>query len=919
MKILFGMHLDGAPWSGEPAAMGEARVGPRGLLGILESELGLSRPQVHPVHRIDGYMKRLEAADCESAWFHKSFDVDPWSTSRQLLKWRDQLVEAGWTGEALETESIRLRTLSELELPDFPIPTGYPERIREAIGRLEKGFPVHIGSVCLTEPRSLLPPVWRKLLSLLEAQGATISERNQRPMGTEGSNLLRIQKGLLGEEAVGELNPEDDSVVLLKAENEWEAAETLALWLSSDRKENKAVSIICGRDTRVLDQSLKARGLPRLGRGEPSVWRERQQILPLVLANAWIPVDIRRLVEVLSLSMAPFPKWVCKQLLRAVAEEPGVGGRAWNQALSGIEERIKLEKEKEGDPKAEELASAYVRRIQALLVEDRFDPAEGIPEEKLRERCAVVMDLIGWRLEQDPALKEIVGQVREMQELSHGKGRIPRLTLERILDAVIGAGDLPEDVFEEAGNWETADHPGQVVDTCGELVWWGFNDGGNASVEFWSPDEREALRRAGVFLEEPGLLRLREAHAWRQAALASRKRLVAVHIAGIDGEEAYHHPFWDVILCAARQGEAAVSETRAEAVLVRECRELEHKETWTFAGRTCVLKAVSEAAPEPVAATRKIPEAVVPAPEKLSYSQMSTLIGCPMKWALQYHAGLRLPESQAIPEGNQMIGSLCHRIIEELYKEGGWIDADEARGKAENLFDELVPSMASELLLDGQSIRRQRTRHAVIEAVGRLVAAVNGCRLRVERTEAPLEGRLATETGDIFFSGFSDLLLRDEDGRTFVLDLKWSNSSKYKKKEVEDGRALQLAVYAWMLRSAEPSVPVHAGYFMLAQGEMLTDSPALEKEPIASARTLEETWELGETEVEEAVERLGSGVLEAKGVKELQEARERKIKSDKLREELEKRSLEEGWLYISPPCKFCDFGHLCGFTGGAHE
>ena len=106
------MHLDGAAWSSQSASIGEVRTGPQGLISILETGLGLSGPSVHPVHRIDEYMKRLDKSDHELAWFHKSYSADPWSTSRQMLVWRDELVEAGWHGKMKTTNSLRLNALT---------------------------------------------------------------------------------------------------------------------------------------------------------------------------------------------------------------------------------------------------------------------------------------------------------------------------------------------------------------------------------------------------------------------------------------------------------------------------------------------------------------------------------------------------------------------------------------------------------------------------------------------------------------------------------------------------------------------------------------------------------------------------------------------------------------------------------------
>ena len=95
----------------------------------------------------------------------------------------------------------------------------------------------------------------------------------------------------------------DDSLVLLEADNEWQAAEHLALWLAAAPDSNEQVTIICGSDTSILDQALKRHGLPCMGRAEISRWREIQQILPLMLAN----VETGRyylLVEMLSLTIA---------------------------------------------------------------------------------------------------------------------------------------------------------------------------------------------------------------------------------------------------------------------------------------------------------------------------------------------------------------------------------------------------------------------------------------------------------------------------------------------------------------------------------------------------------------------------------------------------------------------------------------
>jgi len=916
MQILFGTNLDGVIWSTKDAALGEVRIGPGGLLGLLETRLGITKPSIHPVHRIDEYMNRIEELCDDTAWYAASYSVDAWSTARQLLKWRDELVEAGWQANQELNNSPRLAALTKLENAKTPLSKGTSDRIREVITCLKSGITVGIDSVTLVEPLELLPPTWQQILELLRAQSSQLSQWQPSPVPqSPATNLTKIQTILKGTPVEEPLSPTDDSLILLKAENEWEAAEHLALWLASNIEENHRVAIICGMDTSILDQAFAQHNLPKLGRSAPSRWREVQQILPLILANAWTPLDVRRLVELLALSMPPFPSWACRILLKAIAQEPGVGGKAWDEAMAKIEESRRLELIAKGETEddAATKAKTFVQEIQFLLVDNRFDPNVGIPEVRLKALCQKVIDMLGWQLEKDSRLASVIDHAREMQALALGKGNIPRTTLERMLDTVIGVGSTSEDSLEEAGFWHAVDHPGQLVDSWETVLWWGFNDNTGGPATYWSEAERNELKNAGISLEESSIQRNRDAHAWQQGFMQAQNRFIGIALSQIDGEEAYHHPYWDAIWCAATQVAGCTTEEEVETAILRDCKELEHKQNWAFAGRQHPMQEVTKEEPAKAEQQYNIPSGLITPPKRLSYSQMSTLIGCPMKWALEYHANLRLPESQTVPTGNKMIGTLCHSIVEELYAQANRLDVAVAVKAAEDLYDRLLPSMASELLLDGNAVERQRYRTAVATAVGKLVHAINQRQLRVEKTEATLD---ATFNG-IPFIGYADMLLRDEDGHPYVLDLKWSYTDKHHKQSVELGNALQLATYAWMIKSAVPSEQAVTGYFMLAQGKLLSDSAELTDDPIPAPHDLERTWEMGAAAFVTTMDQLNKGLIEVRGVQEMIAVQEAGIPEDKIKEQRLIQGRDAGILYQEPLCRFCDFGGICGKTGGA--
>lgn len=802
---------------------------------------------------------------------------------------------------------MRLAALTDLENLDIPLSDGRSDRLNAVIDGLVKTKPVQIATVYLTELFDTLPPVWQKIMSLLEKQGTQVKNYMETSTEETGTNLSTVQAALSKGQARGALSEKDDSLNILEAGNEWEAAEQLALWLASQQVDNEGVTIICGMDTAVLDKALRRHGLPSLGRSELSKWREIQQILPLWLANVWKPIDVRLMVELLSLSVSPVPKEARYDLLKAIAKEPGIGGGAWNEAFTKIKAKKQQVLAAEGDAKADEKAQKSINELRLLLEEERFDPFTGIPEEKLNERCQKMIAWAAKRVINEPRMAEIINQARDIQMISKGKAFISQIALARMLDSVIGVGSASGDISEEAAPWRVVNHPGQLTGKYREIVWWGFNETAAEMPTYWSKQERAALSQAGLTIEESKNFRNREAQAWRKGLLLAEKCFIGITIGQVDGEQSYHHPFLDAIVSAALEAGQPVTEEALRSCIVSKTKNLNTGSQWKFAGRTNTLVRAKKTVAVAAKPIYKVPEAAVKRPEELSYTQMKTLFGCPMEWALKYHAGLRLPNSQTIPTGNQMIGTLCHRIVEELYSGNGYIDAASAKKSAEVLYDRLLPAMASELLIEGKALERQRYKVMIGEAVKKLVETIDRLGLTVEKTEVPLK---ATVNGTLF-TGFADMLLKDREGKPFVFDLKWTGTSKYHKQEIEEGRALQLALYAWMIKSAEPAPKVDVGYFMLAQGEILSDRSLHSNEATASKYTLDEVWQRGLVALEDNCRKIDSGLIEASGIKERMKVEEGKKTVEKLREEL-----NEGMFYQESSCCFCDFQRLCGLTRG---
>jgi len=500
--------------------------------------------------------------------------------------------------------------------------------------------------------------------------------------------------------------------------------------------------------------------------------------------------------------------------------------------------------------------------------------------------------------ELEKSMAQALAQVDRMIELAeHYQKPIPRAQVERMLDSVIAEGGQNPNNITQASPWLRVADSGGIAGPVDTIIWWDFIDPGQSSLTFWSHEERLVLQNLGVHLEASEQVRARETSQWRRAVALAGKRLILVTPNRLQGVSTQIHPLWDEIRYFAVNTSDSDSEKEAKhALLVVDGYKLNKKDTASFADRSINLASEQTyELPMPDIDT-EIDANCIQKPEKLSFSQMNTMLGCPSKWVLSYHAGLRSMDSLSLPTGNTMIGSLCHKIVEDLYTPLRTWKAEAARAKASELFDMRVPQMAAELLEPGRELEKERYRLDVCRAVETLIAAIDKAGLTVVATEGEVDGK---DLGGIPFRGYIDLMLEDDDGNTFVIDLKWSGSTKYKKEEVKEGKALQLASYAWLLRKGKGAWAPGA-YFMLAQGELLTDDSRFESKVTESLMSAKEVWDLGAKTWSSQFKLMNEGLIEASGLID-----EKELKADREDADL---------MYSSPPCHFCNFGKLCGKT-----
>ena len=155
MRITLGLDFTGGSWPGpladRDAVAGEAWVGPGGLLGLLETQLGLSGPPSGAAVRAAALIPALGRVD---GFWAASAQDNPFFTARTLLRWRDYLALHGWQGEPT---SPRLAKLAEVTEGAFP---GFPDRLH-AVTRALGDRSADVESLVLVDPEQDLTPGWR--------------------------------------------------------------------------------------------------------------------------------------------------------------------------------------------------------------------------------------------------------------------------------------------------------------------------------------------------------------------------------------------------------------------------------------------------------------------------------------------------------------------------------------------------------------------------------------------------------------------------------------------------------------------------------------------------------------------------------------------------------------------------------------
>ncbi|WP_297006192.1 PD-(D/E)XK nuclease family protein [uncultured Corynebacterium sp.] len=806
MHITFGWGFDTARWTtaATPATLGEVVTGPTGLTDILATRLAVTRPELDQPTRIAAYrsaLRRVIATSGPGSWPATGFSHDPWTVARELLTWRDQLVAAGWCpdfpagtpGAADSAVPERLGVLTRVEALLATTPGWAPgpaDSLRTIDAMLTDlvsagaSWPLGIDAIDLDHPVDDLPPLWRRILGNLTVLGVPVTEL------PEPAPLAEL--------------------TILTADTEWDAAPAVARLLTDLERTGGHHTVLAGRSSQLLDHELLRLGAAPVG-VRPGGVSPLSQVIPVFLRAVTAPHDVSALADLLNVTVpgqrgaAAFPLLpgaLRRTLIRAISEQPGIGGPAWAAAVADTL----------ADAGPEDAGA--VREFDELIRLTPLTDHDGI-------ETALVTAHLAWlarqlrrfsRGDNEPA--RVAELTTTVSTLVAGLGdRISGHELDQIVAEVTSTGGLRVHAGASATR-DVVTTPGQLGTGTAPVVWWLPVDDRYGVRDLLRPAEAVWLRDAGTVMPDPEAVARLTLHS-ELRALRRRGTVTAVLPTRVDGERAAEHAALTFLLNDLPRHTGTTSDdlriaTRQAAVLP--------------AGTAHSPDALEFCVPDPVHRTVAGGEHLIPT--RISFSQWEKLLVHPLEWPLDRRLGVRAGGLVDVPTGNRMIGTWLHAAVEAVVgrqlseNDGAPVTVRVTPQEVATELRALLPAYASELALPGHSRDRGATVALAVRSITGLFTALEDAGIRVRDVEAEFETTLTGSHGHdgapLTLGGFRDMDVVMADGTDGVIDLKYTFAKRKYRDAVADGTALQLAVYAASVAGAGgrlAEVPV--AYFSL--------------------------------------------------------------------------------------------------------
>ena len=784
MQLRLGIHLDGQRGRSPVNQLGCTDVGPLGLIGILETQLGLVPPAENTVQRCVQFRECLQKTDGPQRFFHKSFEADDFGTAATLLNWRDTWRMHGWSGQVIGGGSTRLKDMEAIEkLAIEHLSLGTAERLQRIHSALET-HSLMIESIVLIDPLQSFPVLWQKVLHKLP-----IHQVSQN--GDLGRSLLgQLQQVLLDSEATGERTPlpwvADNSIQVMRGET----ALTNGQWIAETlRSTGPDTLYVATSEAAITDAFLVATNYPRQGLSDTSSFRPALQLLPLVLELLWSPLNFHALIQFLTHPICPLRRTVRSKLADLQSQYPGIGGPRWHQLVQELQE-------KSGDH-GEQIKSD----IEFWIDHPRYSLEAGAPIVDVLKRVQRLTKFFNSRHEMQLAYAAAYQQCFSFAEslarlLDQGIETLSQRQLEQLAALATGRGNDNPLRIAQVGAVTCVTHPGAIVEQHSSVVWGPLNAPVLPKSWPWSSAEIEALQASGCVLPTAESLLQQTASEWLRPILAAKEKLILV----LPPAAQEFHPIWQMINTLIDK----LPVTAIEDFLKLEAEKL----------KPLVHKPLPK-----IKRWWRLPQhTAIPKVEKYSFTQLEKQLFNPTHWLLNYPAKLRAASLLSLADDFRLKGLIAHSMVERLYRDANGLEISDADFDSwfDPAFDQLITEEGAIYLMPGRRTDRDNLRRTLCRSLRELRIILKASNVSRVEPERFVEG---TFIGGAL-AGHIDIVLTGPATQQAIIDMKWAGEKTHRPK-LENNRHLQLAVYAELLRQSTGAWPA-LGYYLISQHKLLT-------------------------------------------------------------------------------------------------
>ncbi|MEM7102570.1 MAG: PD-(D/E)XK nuclease family protein [Bacteroidota bacterium] len=827
MTIIFGLEFDDVVFPVLPeregvTTIGDQYLGPKGLLLFLEGQLGIADPgSENDYLRIEQYRQYLSKhlVNHPQAFFADSFEADQLGTAITLLEWRDELILGGAVLSMDKSFPERIKVIAQLEIMmnqagDKPIP-GPADRFSRVI-RLMEETTIEVDRFISHEPINLFPTHIQRAISLIKSKENTslFAAKDQTEAITDLDHFRHVVSGKSTGDPIG--CKADGSLVVLKFKRETEGAS----WLASFFRQNPQFRPLCliPEKNRMLDNAVVQEGLPSMGILSESVVRPTLQVLKLVSAFLWEPVDPFKVMEFVSLSMVPLDNELAAVLAEQIAKSPGLNSDRWknkvNQFFRELEER--------NDEKKDIRKIRYEYNL--WFQSPRFDISGTVPVDIVIEKFSYLSDW-GLSLFKDGGKKHrsllvLSDQARKIKEileaLPPSDAQLTSLQIERIVRTVYEPS--PVSFLErKQGHLPFIHFPSAIAKLVDDLVWWNFTDQGpDNEFNKWYTEEIEFFARENIYPVFPSLKQEQRLWAAQRPIKYTQKRLFLVVPESVEGKAVHPHSMMSDLVVAFKDFEKLmVDPINADAPLLNahfnmpQLVTIEHEPL----GKA-----------KPYLQIRDRYSLINN--EKESYTSLDSLFYYPYQWVFRHQARLRKSNILSVVKEPTLMGNLAHSLFEMMFQKDihSW-NRQQTETWISQKLKALFREEGSVFLLYGKEPERVNFENKLKYAGWTLVRLIQENGWEKIETEVTLEGKFM----GVQLKGIADMVLTRGSEKAIV-DLKW-RGGKYRENLIRNKEDLQLVLYSRLLGGDESWA--HTAYFIIDTGTMIARNNLAFKEAVA--------------------------------------------------------------------------------------